>query len=73
MMKKHQIVIFMSLLIVTGCSSEDSSSTKSNPGDESILKKQMQAIEKANEVESLLQNSADQQRKEIEEQTKSTR
>jgi len=72
-MKKQQILIFMSLFIVIGCSSEDSSPTKSKPSNEHIFKNQVQAIEKAKEVEVLLQNAADQQRKAIEEQTKNMR
>jgi len=72
-MKRQQILIFMSLFIVIGCSSEDNSATKSKSSDEHIFKNQVQAIEKAKEVEVLLQNAADQQRKAIEEQTKNMR
>lgn len=73
MIKKHQILIFISSLIVIGCSGEDSSTPKGKSGNELIFKQQVQAIGKAKGVEALLQNAADQQRKAIEEQTNNTR
>ncbi|MES9857658.1 MAG: hypothetical protein ABW166_13800 [Sedimenticola sp.] len=73
MIKKYQIIILVSLLAVIGCSSEEGSATKSKSTNEHIFKDQVQAIEKAKEVELLLQNAANKQRKDIEEQTKKMR
>jgi len=72
-MKKLQILIFVSLFVVIGCSSEDESATKNKSSNKHIFKDHVQAIEKAKEVEILLQNAADKQRQTIEEQTKNMR
>jgi PBP1b-binding outer membrane lipoprotein LpoB len=51
---KSQILIFIILLVVIGCSNENAPTAKEKPSNEHIFKNQVQAIEKAKKVEIML-------------------
>ena len=61
----HKTILFLGtvLILVPACSEDGDKST-----DEHVWKEQTQTIDKANEVEGLLQGAADRQREIIDEQ-----
>lgn len=54
MIKLSRLLLLAPLLVVGGCSDDDM--TQDNSENEHILSAQVQALEKAKEVESMLQN-----------------
>jgi len=68
-MKVFQFVMCVTSFLIGGCSGESDKATPVESKKENILEHQVQSLEKAKEVESLLQTSADNLRKDIEEQT----
>ena len=66
-MKKYQYIPLMALLLVGGCSSEPDETTADKPDNKQIYEQQMRALEKAQEVEQVLQSGADKTRQAIEE------
>ena len=70
MTKKYRFILFLPFLLIGACSSGEDTTTPDQSGNENILKKQMQALEKAKEVEQILQSGADSRRQSIDEQTK---
>ena len=69
MMKKYRFVLFMPFLLIFGCSSGEDT-TQDQSSKKQISKDQTRALEKAKEVERVLQSGADKRRKAIEEQSK---
>ncbi len=70
MRKMCQFVSFMPFLLIIGCSSGEDKTSTAKPAKEPIFKEQIRALEKAKEVEQLLQDSIDKHRQTIEEQSK---
>lgn len=68
MIKLSRLLLLAPLLIVGGCSDDDM--TQDNSENEHILSAQVQALEKAKEVESMLQNRVIEQKQVIDEQNK---
>jgi uncharacterized protein YcfL len=60
---KYSLILLMSLLVLNGCS-EDNNSQK----NDHVWKEQTEAIEKAKAVEGILQESAEDQRRLIQQQ-----
>jgi hypothetical protein len=56
--------------LIGGCSSGEDNSTPEQSSKEGILKDQIRALEKAKEVEQMLQSGADNRRQAMEEQSK---
>jgi len=67
--KIFQFVLCVSSFLIGGCSGESDKIDPVEPKKENILEYQVQSLEKAKEVESLLQKSADNLRQDIENQT----
>jgi len=63
-------IIFLSavLLLVSACSDDDDAASENKGSGDHVWKEQTQAIDKAKEVEGLLKEATDQQRKIIDEQ-----
>lgn len=57
-------ILFILLIPVTGCSDEDAEANKAH-----VWKEQTDTMDKARAVEGMLQDSADAERKQIEDQT----
>lgn len=66
-MKKYQYIPIMALLLIGGCSSETDESTADQPDNSKIYEEQMRVLEKAQDVEQVLQSGADKTRQAIEE------
>lgn len=69
-MKKYRLLLLMSSLLIGACSSGDGQTTTEKSNNDSILKAQMKALEKAKGVEQILQRGADQRREAMTEQIK---
>lgn len=68
-MIKTIIFLALGLLFVSACSDEDKATSENKPGGDHVWKEQTQAIDKTKEVEGLLKDISEQQRKIIDEQT----
>jgi len=66
-MKKYQYIPVMALLLIGGCSSETDETSATRPDNKQIYEEQMRALEKAQDVEQVLQSGADKTRQAIEE------
>jgi hypothetical protein len=69
MMTKYRFVLLIPFLLIGGCSSGDGETTPDASGKELMFEDQIQSLEKAEEVEQLLQDGADVRRQIIEQQT----
>ena len=67
-MIKKIIFLGASLLFISACSDDENSTTEKKLSGDHVWKEQTQAIDRAKEVEGLIQDAADQQRKQIDEQ-----
>jgi len=67
--KVFQIVLCVSSFLIGGCSGESDKADPVESKKENILEYQVQSLEKAKEVESLLQKSSNNLRQDIENQT----
>jgi hypothetical protein len=56
-------------LFIQACSDDENATTEQKLSGDHVWKEQTQAIDRAKEVEGLIQDAADQQRKLIDEQT----
>ena len=63
-----RLVLVLMAVLVGGCSGDDEQDGAAKPGGETIFQEQIDALEKAKQVEQLLQNSNEQQRRLLEEQ-----
>ncbi len=69
-MKKYYLLLLVPpLLLIVGCSSEQDKTTEEPPKKVQIFKEQTEALEKAKNVENILQMGADRNQKIIEEQS----
>ena len=68
-MKICQLIIITFFILTSACSREDNSSSDKQSSDNLILKDQKLAMEKARQVEQLLQSSAKNKSKLIDEQS----
>lgn len=69
MMKIFYFAFYISVICLTACSKDESNITPEQQDNNHVFKDQVQAVEKAKEVEDLLQNSANKKRRAIEEQS----
>ena len=69
MMKKFLVILFMPSILLGGCSSEDDKTTPGQSGNGQVFIDQTRALEKAKEVDQLIQSGADKRRQAIEEQS----
>ena len=67
-MIKKIIFLATALMLVSACSDDEQGSSEGKLSGDHVWKEQTQTIDKAKEVEGLLQDDADQQRKAIDEQ-----
>jgi hypothetical protein len=67
-MIKKFILLGSVLFFTSACSDDDNPTTEKKPGGDHVWKEQTQAIDKAKEVEGMLQDAADEQRKVIDDQ-----
>lgn len=67
MIKKYRILFCILFLLIGGCSSGEDSSTIEPSSNENILNDQMQALEKAKQVEQMVQDAFEKQRRLIDE------
>ncbi len=67
-MIKKIIILATALMLVSACSDDEQGSSEDKGSGDHVWKEQTQTIDKAKEVEGLLQNAADQQRKAIDNQ-----
>ena len=67
MIKLFRLLLLAALLVLVGCSDDDM--TQDNSENEHILSAQVQALEKAKAVESMLQNRVIEQQQVIDEQS----
>jgi len=70
MVKQYQVVLCIAFLFIGGCSNEEDKATLEQSSKETILEGHARALEKAKEVEQVLQREADKRRQAIEEQSK---
>ncbi|MGB5156957.1 hypothetical protein [Desulfobacterium sp. N47] len=70
MMKKYLFILFISFLLIGGCSGKEDQTGKERSDKEHILSDQVRALEKAKGVEQVLQKSTDKRITDIEEQNK---
>lgn len=71
MLKKYSLIVFLPFILMAGCSSEDNKSTASkSPSELPIFNEQVKALEKAKEVEKMLQVGMDKQEQAIDEAVK---
>ncbi|MCU7833677.1 MAG: hypothetical protein KZQ83_00375 [gamma proteobacterium symbiont of Taylorina sp.] len=68
-MKIYQLIILTLFMLTSACSNEDNSSSDEQSSDNFILKDQKLAMEKARQVEQLLQSSIENKSKLIDEQS----
>jgi uncharacterized protein YcfL len=69
MRKMYQSILFIPFLLIGGCSSGEDQTTQAPPSKEHVFSDQARALEKAREVEQVIQSGADKQRQAIEEQS----
>jgi len=69
-MKKYQFLLLVPLFLIGACSSGDDQTSPKQSSDDHIFKEQMRALEKAKEVEQMLQSGADQRQQAMEEQSR---
>ncbi|MES9900188.1 MAG: hypothetical protein ABW148_14370 [Sedimenticola sp.] len=62
MMKKHQVLLFVPFFIIFGCSSEDGNTTSEQSSEEHVFKDQVQALNKAKDVEKIIQSATEKKR-----------
>jgi len=67
-MKQYLFILFALFILIAGCSSGDDQATSNQPSDDHFLKDQMQAFEKAKDVEQMIQSGADKRQQAMEEQ-----
>jgi uncharacterized protein YcfL len=69
-MKMYLSILFISFLLIGGCSDEEDKTIPMQSSNELIFKDQIQALEKAKEVEKMLQIGADIRGQAIDEQSR---
>ena len=67
-MIREIIFLALVLLFISACSDEDKGTSENKPGGDHVWKEQTKAIDKTKEVEGLLKDVSEQQRKIIDEQ-----
>jgi PBP1b-binding outer membrane lipoprotein LpoB len=71
MQKKYSLILFVLFILMAGCSSEDNKPmTPKPPSELPIFNEQVKALEKAKEVEKMLQVGMDKQKQAIDEVVK---
>jgi PBP1b-binding outer membrane lipoprotein LpoB len=70
MMKNYRFILLMPFFLIGGCSSGEDQAAPDKSSKENFLKDQTRALEKAKQVESVIQSGADKRRQAIEEQSK---
>ncbi len=69
MIKKYRFLLFTLLISIAACSKEEDKADAGRSNTGNFLKGQTRALEKAKEVEQVLQIEADKKRRAIEEQS----
>lgn len=69
MTKKYRFILCIPLLLTGGCSGGEDETIQKQSGKEHVSSDQTRVLDKAKEVEQLLQSEADKQRQAIEEQS----
>jgi len=69
MIKKYRYLLFILLVFTAACSKQEDKTAADGSKKENFLKNQTRALEKAKEVEQILQIEADKKRRTIEEQS----
>lgn len=69
-MKKYLFILFTPFILISGCSNGEDKTTPEQSSKEHIFKSQERALNKAKEVEKMLQKEAEKRRQAIEEQSK---
>ncbi len=64
------VLLIMSSFVITACSEEEDKLTSEEPDKEHFASDQKRALDKAKEVEQMLQDSVDKRNQQIEEQTR---
>ncbi len=70
MVRKYLGILSILFFMIGACSNEEDKIASEQSNKEHILKDQVRALEKANEVEQMLQSGADKRNQQIEEQTR---
>ena len=70
MITKYSYILFITLFLISGCSSSSDETSTETIQKEHFASDQKRALDKAKGVEQLLQDNADQRQREIDEQTK---
>lgn len=68
-MKARPLILSLLFLLVIGCSSNEDESTRAQSGDGHPWETQMRALDKARAIEQTLQDSAEEQRRRLKQQT----
>ena len=70
MINKYFLILSLTFILITGCSSNNDEPVTSTTTKEHFASDQKRALDQAKGVEQLLQDGADQRQREIEEQTR---
>ncbi|MEJ1297985.1 MAG: hypothetical protein RPU64_07455 [Candidatus Sedimenticola sp. (ex Thyasira tokunagai)] len=70
MMKKYQVLVFVPFFMILGCSSEDGNTTSEQSNEEHVFKDQIQALNKAKDVEQIIESATEKKRLVIDENSK---
>jgi uncharacterized protein YcfL len=68
-MKKYYFVIFTPFILIAGCSSGENETTIEQSSKEPIINDQMLALEKAKEVEQIIQRGMEKRVQDLEEES----
>lgn len=69
-MKKYLVLLYLPLLSISACSNELDEKTAEKSSKEQIFNAQTEALEKAKQVEQMIQSGVDNNQKLIEQQTR---
>ena len=69
MTKEYRFILFIPFILIGGCSSGEDETDQTQSSKEHVFSDQTRVLEKAKEVEQVLQSGADKQRQAIEEQS----
>ena len=69
MTKEYRFILFIPFILIGGCSSGEDETAGTQSSKEHVFSDQTRVLEKAKEVEQVLQSGADKQRQAIEEQS----
>ena len=70
MIKICRLLLIMLFLLLGGCPAGEDNTTQERSGEDHVWQEQIRTLEKAQEVEQIIQTSADQYRQVIDEQSR---